>query len=715
MSKKNKPQNSFADNLLSVFGKDPLRPLNHKQVSANMGIKDKASRFMVQEVINQLIATRILEEVKRGRYRLAADQVEKYATRQKYVTGKLDMKTTGKAYMIRENADDVFIAAGNTGTALDGDMVKVMLFPRRPQRKPEGKVIEVVERSKKQYVGVVDKIKNFAYVIPDGNKTPVDIFIPSENLNGATNGDKVVVEISDWNSQSRNPFGNIVRVLGQPGNNDVEMQSILLEFNLPLDFPENIEKEAEKISADIPDSEIAKRRDCRDVWTITIDPADAKDFDDALSLRKLENGNWEVGVHIADVTHYIKFNTLLEKEAAARATSIYLVDRVVPMLPEKLSNGLCSLRPDEDKLTFSAIFEMDNHAHIVSEWIGKTVIRSNRRYAYEEVQTMIDGKGGDYKTDVMNLYRLSSMLREERMKNGAINFDSREIKFTLDEKGAPISVHIKEQKEANWLIEEFMLLANKKVAERIGKTSSKNRHPKTFVYRIHDMPNPDKLTDFASFVSRLGYKINIQSRKHLTDSYNKLFAQIEGKGEQNMIESVALRTMAKAVYSTHNIGHYGLAFDFYTHFTSPIRRYPDMMVHRLLERYLSGGASVAEATVESQCEHASNMERRAQEAERASIKYKQAEFLENKVGQTFEGKVSGISKWGVFVEINDNHCEGMMRISDMVDDYYYIDEENYRILGYHTKKIIRLGDPIKIKIKRVDLRKRDIDFVQVSG
>ena len=712
MSKKKKPQTSFADNVLSVFGKEPLRPLNHKQVTSKMGIKDKASRALAQEVINQLIATRVLEEVKRGKYRLTADQVEKYAAPQKYLVGRLDMKATGKAYLIREESDDVFIVAGNTGTALDGDTVKVMLFPRRPQRKPEGKVIEVVERSKKQYVGVVDRIKNFAYVVPDGNKTPVDIFIPSESLNGAKNGDKVVVEITDWKSQSRNPLGNIVRVLGQPGNNDVEMQSILLEFNLPLDFSQEVENEADKIATIISEDEIAKRRDCRNIWTITIDPADAKDFDDALSLRKLDNGNWEVGVHIADVSHYIRPNSILEKEAAARATSVYLVDRVVPMLPEKLSNGLCSLRPDEDKLTFAAIFELDDHARIVSEWYGKTVIRSNRRYSYEEVQEMIDGKDGDYKTDIMTLFRLSSLLRQERMRNGSINFDSREIKFKLDEKGVPIGVYVKEQKEANWLIEDFMLLANKKVAERIGKISPSNRHLKTFVYRIHDMPNPDKLTEFAGFVSRLGYKIDIQSRKHLTDSYNKLFAQIEGKGEQNMIETVALRTMAKAVYSTHNIGHYGLAFDFYTHFTSPIRRYPDMMVHRLLERYLSGGASVAEASVETSCEHASNMERRAQEAERASIKYKQAEFLEKKVGQTFDGKVSGISKWGVFVEINDNYCEGMMRISDMGDDYYYIDEENYRIIGYHSKKVIRIGDPIKIKIKRVDLRKREIDFVQ---
>lgn len=714
MAQKNtKFKGTFAENILSVFGKEPLIALNYKQIASRMGIHDKATKSNLLTVLQQLCEEGILQENNRGKFTLHPSQVSNYAKRQQYIVGELDMKNTGKAYLLRDNGEDVFIAAGNTSTGLHGDIVKVMLFPRRANRKMEGRVVEVVERKKTQYVGILEINKDIAYLIPDNTKIPVDILIPKHALNKAKHGMKVVVEITDWDTHSRNPFGKVIRLLGMPGENNVEMQSILMEFNFPLEFPKEVENEAKKIKEKLPSEEIKKRRDFRDVWTITIDPADAKDFDDALSLQQLKNGNWEVGVHIADVSWYVRPDTLIDKEAYQRGNSVYLVDRTIPMLPEKLCNDVCSLRPDEDKFTFSAVFELDASANIVKEWFGKTVIRSDKRYAYEEVQEMIEGKKEMFYEQIMTLHQLASSLHQQRQKQGSIDFDSREIKFVLDENSRPVSVYIKEQKEANRLIEDFMLLANRRVAERIGKATATNK-PRTFIYRIHDVPNPEKLTDFASFVSRLGYKVDIQSRSALTNSFNALFKKIEGKGEQTLIETVALRTMQKAIYSTENIGHYGLGFDFYTHFTSPIRRYSDLMAHRLLEYYLTDGNSVNSKLLEDKCKHISDMEKKAQEAERASIKYKQAEFLKDKIGKVFEGHVSGISKWGIYVELIDNFCEGLIRMNDLTDDYYFIDEQNYRIVGYHTKKIIRLGDPIRVMLKEVNMQKRMIDFAMVS-
>ena len=735
----------IAGKILKIFANKPFSTFNPKQVAAKVGAYDKAMRQMVQATIYEMAEERILIEEGRGKYKINPRHLNDDTLPKKYVVGTIDMKQSGKAYVIpQEDAnepnanlgEDIQIAPNNTRHALHGDTVKVEMFPTRKMHKPEGRVVEVLQRAKTRFVGRIQKSHKFAFLVCDNRNMVVDIFIPLSDLAGAEDGEKAVVEMTDWPEQMNNPVGRVVKRLGKPGDNNVEMQSILAEYDFPLEFPADVEKEVEKIKNPTK-KEIASRRDFRKVTTFTIDPADAKDFDDAISFQVLKNGNYEVGVHIADVSYYVRPGSAVDREAYERGTSVYLVDRTIPMLPEKLCNDLCSLRPGEDKLCFSAVFEMNDKAEVISRWFGKTVINSDRRYNYEEAQEIIEsgklkvvsGELADADEAVLVLHGLATILREGRYKAGAINFESQEVKFQLDENAKPIGVYIKEQKEANWLIEEFMLLANRNVAESVGasrssrqsresRESRKSRESrdssKTFVYRVHDEPNPEKLNTFVEFVTKLGFKMRIGSRKALADSYNRLFKDIAGRGEEYMIDSIAIRTMSKAYYSTQNIGHYGLAFPFYTHFTSPIRRYPDLMVHRLLELYLGGGKSVDADEYEEYCKHCSTMEKRAAEAERASVKYKQAEFLADKLGQVFQANISGVSKWGIYAEIEGNKCEGMIPIGALKGDYYMLDEDNYQVIGRRSGKCYKLGDPVKIKVKAVDMLKKQIDFELVE-
>ena len=694
--------------------------LNYKQIAAKVGIYDKQGREEVKEQIDRLVEAKLLLKAGRGKYRVNYKQLKGKDNGRNYIIGRIEMKRSGMAFVIPQSEandtrdesleEDIFIADGNLGNALNNDIVKVVVFPARKGKRPEGQVVEVMQRSKKQIVGTISIRKGVAYFIPDNAYFRRDIIIPGRLLNKAKNGDKVVVVIVDWPAKTRSPLGEVTHVLGRPGDNNVEMLAILAENDFPLKFPDKVEKEANDIPKEIPESEIRKRRDFRSVTTFTIDPADAKDFDDALSFEVLDNGQYRIGIHIADVTHYVRPGTALDAEAYDRATSVYLVDRTIPMLPEALSNNLCSLRPHEDKLCYSAVFDLDDNAKVHKEWFGHTVINSDRRFDYEQAQQIIETGEGDLSEVLLKLNALAQIMRKKRFDNNAINFETEEVKFKLDEQGHPIGVYLKEQKEANWLIEEFMLLANRRVAEKIGKKKIAGKAPNVFVYRIHDKPLDEKVNTFKTFVKKLGFELKTSSTKSLSSSLNAMLADQKGKADYDMLSKLSIRMMARACYSTDNIGHYGLAFPYYTHFTSPIRRYPDMMVHRLLDRYLANKESVNQDQYEEYCKHCSQMEQQATQAERDSIKYKQAEYLADKVGQVFEATVSGISKWGIYAELKESKCEGMIPMRCFDDDFYYIDEENYTLVGLHHGHSLRFGDTIKVRVVAVDLIKKQMDF-----
>ncbi|NQX37957.1 ribonuclease R [Pedobacter steynii] len=686
-----------------VLEKSNKEALNYKQVSAKLNITDTASKETILDILKQQTRKGVFAEPERGKFRLKDLKV--------YLTGKVDMTADGSAFIIPDDEfeKDVFVSSRKLHNALHGDKVKVYIYAKKSGRKNEGEVVEIIERAKTDFIGVIKISDRFAFVNIDDRKMMQDIFVPLSDLNGAKNGQKVQVSITDWPDGAKNPIGKIITILGEQGENNTEMNAILAQYGFPLSFPPEVEKEANAIPEQVTEAEIKGRKDFRDTVTFTIDPADAKDFDDAISFRKLENGNYEIGVHIADVSHYVIPNSPLDKEAYGRATSVYLVDRVIPMLPERLSNGVCSLRPHEDKLCFAAVFELDDKANIITEWFGRTVIHSNRRFSYEEAQEVIETKTGDHAEEILKLNELAYILRDKKFKNGAISFESTEVKFKLDETGKPIGVFVKERKDAHKLIEDYMLLANKKVAEFIAK-KGKGKQKYTFIYRSHDSPNLENLGNFALFAARFGYKINMKSDKDIAKSLNYLMEDVEGKKEQNVLTQLAIRSMAKAVYTTKKTSHYGLAFDHYTHFTSPIRRYPDVMVHRLLAAYLNNEKSANAEEYEVAASHSSSMEKRAADAERASIKYKQAEYLEENIGNTFLGIISGVTEWGMYVELVENKCEGMIRLRDLADDFYVLDEKNYCIIGQRKKKTYQLGDEVQVKVKKVDLSKRQIDF-----
>ncbi|MEM5565676.1 RNB domain-containing ribonuclease [Psychroserpens sp. AS72] len=741
MSKKKhrKPSHNKISNLtntiLSILKKDRNSTFNYKQIAAKLGVNDASSRNQIIKKLQELKAKQEIEEVDRGKFKAIVNT--------EYHIGRVDMASRGAGYIISDDfEDDVYIASNNMNKALHGDEVEFYAYKRRKRGKLEGEVTNIIKRAKSEYVGVIQihEKKNFAFVIVDGNKMHTDIFVPINKINKAQDGDKVLVSLEEWPEKADSPSGKVLKVLGKPGEHNTEIHAILAEYGLPLEFPHEVEEFANKIDTSITKEEIAKRRDMRKDLTFTIDPKDAKDFDDALSFKVLDDGLFEIGIHIADVSHYLQEGTILDDEAYERATSVYLVDRVVPMLPEILSNGACSLRPHEEKYTFSAVFKMNDKAEIKDQWFGRTVTYSDTRFAYEEAQAIIENNigmngsevlsnpekidttipkevaisGKEYQTSkevaqaTLKLDELAKIMRRKRMSHGAISFDKVEVKFNLDKDANPVGVYFKTSKDANKLIEEFMLLANRKVGEFVGKQK------KTFVYRIHDEPNDEKLAALQNVVGRFGYKLNFKDRKSVSSSLNNLLKEVNGKKEQNLVDTLTIRTMSKAEYSTHNIGHYGLAFDYYSHFTSPIRRYPDVMAHRLLQHYLDGGQSVNQDAYEDKCNHSSNMENLATKAERDSIKYMQIRFMEDHKNENFVGVISGVTDWGIYIEIIENKCEGMVSVRDMKDDHYVFDEDHYALIGKNSKTMYQLGDEVVVRVKNTDLVKKHLDFTLIG-
>ena len=710
-----KKEKDFSDKILKILSKHANKAYNYKQIAAKLELDDTKSRNEIIKDLKILASQNKIIETEPGKYLVKAESRD-------YFEGKIDMTSRKTAYFVSPDfAEDVFIPTNNLNHALDGDRVKIYVYNRRTGKRQEGEVVEILERKKTEFVGVIDIQKNFAFVNTANAKMYTDIFIPKDKIGKAEQGDVVVVKIEDWPAKADSPFGSVIDVLGKPGEHDTEIHAILAEYGLPYEFPREVEEFAERMDTSIQASEIANRRDMRDTLTFTIDPRDAKDFDDALSFKKLDNGNFEIGIHIADVSYYVQEGTILDDEAYNRATSVYLVDRVVPMLPEVLSNFACSLRPNEEKYTFSAIFEITPAAQVTNQWFGRTVIYSDQRFSYEEAQVIIETGKGDIPADisltdeaysapseiteaVLEMDKLAKIFRKNRMKNGAISFDKVEVKFNLSPEGEPTGVYFKISKDANHLIEEFMLLANRKVAEFIGKQK------KTFVYRIHDEPSEEKLMGLQSIISKFGYSISFKSKKDISKSLNNLLQDVVGKKEQNMVDTLTIRSMSKAKYSTDNIGHYGLAFDYYSHFTSPIRRYPDVMVHRLLQYYLDGGKSANADHYEVKCEHSSTMENLATSAERDSVKYMQVKYMQDHNNEEFLGVISGVTEWGIYVEIIENKCEGMCRIREIKDDYYTFDEKQYALVGEISKKLLQLGDEVWVKVKNADLVKKQLDF-----